>query len=217
MRLKSFFGIIGLLLLVPATSHTRSNVWTDLLAASRHIERNITSIRSHGQLGQSSLAIKESNLRTVQFRLKKGDVLLRITIEKDVLVRMRDGILLSSDIYRPSENDEWPVILVQTPYNKSDPYETNVVTFDPVRAATNGYIVCVQDVRGRYASQGKFHPIQQEVDDGYDAVQWCSNQQWSNGKIGMAGTSYAGATQWLAAISAPPNLLALAQLPGWEA
>ncbi len=134
----------------------------------------------------------------------------RIVVEKDVAVPMRDGVNLATDIYRPDREGLFPVILVRTPYNKNDPLLTNVIMFDPVRAAAAGYAVCVQDVRGRYASEGKFRPIHQEVDDGYDAVEWAAAQPWSSGRVGMAGASYVGATQWLAAIAAPPHLAALA-------
>ncbi|MBX6378956.1 MAG: CocE/NonD family hydrolase, partial [Clostridia bacterium] len=119
----------------------------------------------------------------------------RVILDKDVPVRMRDGVALATDIYRPDQDGTFPVILVRTPYNKSDPLLTNVIMFDPVRAAAHGYVVCVQDCRGRYASEGRFRPIHQEMDDGYDAVEWCATQPWSNGKVGMAGASYVGATQ----------------------
>jgi len=134
----------------------------------------------------------------------------RIVLEKDVAVPMRDGVNLATDIYRPDREGLFPVILVRTPYNKNDPLLTNVIMFDPVRAAAAGYAVCVQDVRGRYASEGKFRPIHQEVDDGYDAVEWAAAQPWSSGRVGMAGASYVGATQWLAAIASPPHLVAMA-------
>lgn len=135
---------------------------------------------------------------------------MRIVVEKDVAVPMRDGVSLATDVYRPDEEGRFPVILVRTPYNKSDPLLTNVIMFDPVRAAASGYAVCVQDCRGRYASEGKFRPIQQEIEDGYDAVEWCAQQPWSNERVGMAGASYVGATQWLAAIASPPHLVAIA-------
>lgn len=135
---------------------------------------------------------------------------MRILVEKDVAVPMRDGVTLATDIYRPDADGRFPTILVRTPYNKADPLLTNVIMFDPVRAAAAGYVVCVQDVRGRYASEGKFRPIHQEIDDGYDAVEWCAAQPWSDGRVGMAGASYVGATQWLAAIASPPHLLAIA-------
>jgi len=134
----------------------------------------------------------------------------RIVVEKDVAVPMRDGVALATDIYRPDREGLFPVILVRTPYNKADPLLTNVIMFDPVRAAAAGYVVGVQDVRGRYASEGRFRPIHQEVEDGYDAVEWAAAQPWSSGRVGMAGASYVGATQWLAAIASPPHLVAMA-------
>lgn len=139
-----------------------------------------------------------------------GRACVAILVEKDVAVTMRDGVALATDVYRPDAEGQFPVILVRTPYNKNDPFLTNVVMFDPVRAAAAGYVVCVQDCRGRYSSEGKFHPIHQEIDDGYDAVEWCARQPWSTGKVGMAGASYVGATQLLAAIASPPHLVAIA-------
>ena len=73
-----------------------------------------------------------------------------------------------------------------------------------------GYAVVIQDCRGRYRSDGDFNPFLQEIADGYDAVEWCGSQPWSDGNVGMYGTSYVGATQWLAAIAAPPSLRAIA-------
>jgi len=134
----------------------------------------------------------------------------RLIIEKDVMVCMRDGVRLATDIYLPDAEGKFPLILIRTPYDKSDPLLLNAVNFDPVRGAQAGYAVCVQDVRGRYASEGRFEPLHQEVEDGYDSVEWCATQPWSTGRVGMAGASYVGATQRLAAIASPPHLFAFA-------
>ena len=75
------------------------------------------------------------------------------------------------------------------------------------RTATSGI---TQDARGTFRSQGTFQPIVQEQADGYDAVEWAAKQQWSNGKVAMAGTPYFGVTQWQAALTAPPHLVAIA-------
>src|SRR3989441_11568361 len=72
--------------------------------------------------------------------------------------------------------------------------------------ATHGYVVVVQDVRGRYTSEGEFYPFRHESDDGYDAVEWTAALPYSNGKVGMMGGSYVGATQMLAAIAHPLHL-----------
>jgi putative CocE/NonD family hydrolase len=134
----------------------------------------------------------------------------RLIIEKGIMVRMRDGVRLATDVYLPDDEGRFPVILVRTPYDKGDPLLLNAVNFDPVRGAQAGYAVCVQDVRGRYSSEGCFKPLHQEVEDGYDSVEWCAAQPWSTGRVGMAGASYVGATQWLAAIASPPHLFAFA-------
>ncbi len=80
---------------------------------------------------------------------------------------------------------------------------------DVVRTASEGYAVVIQDTRGRYASDGEFYTFRDDVLDGYDSVEWCAAQAWSDGNVGMYGASYVGATQWLAAISTPPHLKAI--------
>ena len=70
----------------------------------------------------------------------------------------------------------------------------------------------IQDVRGRHMSEGEFYPFRDEENDGFDTVEWCAGQPWSDGNVGMFGISYHGATQWLAAVGAPPSLKAI--VPG---
>ena len=127
----------------------------------------------------------------------------------DVPVTMRDGVRLYADVYRPDTPEPVPVLLQRTPYNKALP-ASRTGTLDAVRAASHGYVVVVQDTRGRYTSEGDFYPFLDEIDDGYDTVEWCAAQPWSTGKVGMYGRSYVGATQWLAAMSRPPSLAAIA-------
>ena len=86
---------------------------------------------------------------------------------------------------------------------------------DALRAASHGYSVVIQDTRGRYTSEGDFYPFLNEIEDGYDTVEWCGAQPWSTGKVGMYGRSYVGATQWLSAVAHPPSLAAIA--PGLTA
>jgi putative CocE/NonD family hydrolase len=81
---------------------------------------------------------------------------------------------------------------------------------DPLRAARHGYVVVIQDTRGRYTSEGEFYPFRDDIHDGYDTVEWAASQPWSSGKVGMYGSSYVGATQWQAAKSCPPHLVAIA-------
>jgi putative CocE/NonD family hydrolase len=119
---------------------------------------------------------------------------------------MRDGVRLSADIYRPETAYKVPVILVRTPYNK-DLYAGH--SDFPKLAAERGYVVIVQDVRGRFASEGVFSPYDQELNDGYDSVEWAAALPFSNGKVGMQGCSYLGAVQWQAAVMNPPHLVAI--------
>jgi uncharacterized protein len=123
-----------------------------------------------------------------------------VTIERGVPVKMRDGVTLRADIYRPKAEGKFPLLLTRTPYDKN-----RVVDFC-LKAAARGYVVVAQDVRGRYASEGDWYPFKYESQDGYDTVEWAAALSYSNGKVGMFGGSYVGATQYLAAIAKPPHL-----------
>ncbi len=123
-----------------------------------------------------------------------------ITIERGVAVKMRDGVVLRADIYRPNAEGKFPVLLQRTPYDKR-----GSVDFGP-KAGARGYVVIIQDVRGRYTSEGDWYPFKYESQDGYDTVEWAAALPYSNGKVGMFGGSYVGATQMLAAIASPPHL-----------
>jgi len=123
-----------------------------------------------------------------------------VTIEHGVAAKMRDGVTLRADIYRPKAEGKFPVLLQRTPYDKR-----GAVDFG-LRAAARGYVVVVQDVRGRYTSEGDWYAFKHESDDGYDTVEWAAALPYSNGKVGMFGGSYVGATQMLTAIAAPPHL-----------
>ncbi len=127
-----------------------------------------------------------------------------VTIEAGVPLKLRDGIVLFADVYRPNEKGRFPVLLQRTPYNKSGKlaYETNF----GLKAAARGYVVIIQDVRGRYSSEGEWYPFRHESEDGYQTVEWAAALPYSNGKVGMFGGSYVGATQLLAAIVHPPHL-----------
>jgi hypothetical protein len=86
---------------------------------------------------------------------------------------MRDGTLLYADVYRPAGEGEYPVLLQRTPYNKALPTVTGLMG-DALRFAGAGYAVVIQDTRGRYASDGEFYVFRDDVQDGYDTVQWCA-------------------------------------------
>ncbi|MGH2347480.1 MAG: CocE/NonD family hydrolase, partial [Chloroflexota bacterium] len=128
-----------------------------------------------------------------------------IVIEKNVMVPMRDGTSLATDIYRPSTEAALPVLLQRTPYDKDGSSAA-----DLIRMARAGYCVVNQDTRGRFASEGVFTPFEHEAEDGADAIAWAARQPWSAGKVGTIGASYVGATQWLAAGRTPPALGAMA-------
>ena len=98
------------------------------------------------------------------------------------------------------------MLVYRTPYGREDALK-DYTTF--VHAVERGYAMVVQDVRGRYASDGDFRPYQDEGHDGYDTIEWAAKQPWSNGKIGTFGLSYPGADQWLAAVENPPHLVAM--------
>jgi len=129
-----------------------------------------------------------------------------IIIQHDVPMKTRDGVTLFADIYRPNSPEKFPVILMRTPYDKSVNWAVSPV----YRMVTRGYVVIIQDVRGRYTSEGEWYPFKHEQADGYDTVEWAAALPYCNGKVGMMGASYVGATQMLAAIAQPPHLAATA-------
>jgi putative CocE/NonD family hydrolase len=131
----------------------------------------------------------------------------RVQIDPDVVIPMRDGVALRADIYRPARGGPFPVLVFRTPYGKHDAAKSDRVH---LKAVDRGYAVVLQDVRGRYASDGIFEPYRHEGEDGYDTIEWAAAQAWSTGRIGTYGLSYPGAVQWLAAMEAPPHLLAMA-------
>ena len=125
--------------------------------------------------------------------------------EREIAVPMRDGVLLRADILRPGEG-RFPTLVYRTPYSRRaalNEYKTFA------RAVERGYAVVVQDVRGRYSSDGEFRPYENEGKDGYDTIEWTARQPWSNGRVGTFGLSYPGAVQWLAAVESPPHLEAM--------
>ena len=123
-----------------------------------------------------------------------------VTIQRGAKAEMRDGVTLIADIYRPEGDGKFPVMLQRTPYNRDGGRESGPVL------ASHGYVVIIQDTRGRYASEGEFYPFLNESNDGFDSVAWAAKLPYANGDVGMFGGSYVGATQMLAAMAAPPNL-----------
>ena len=126
---------------------------------------------------------------------------------EQVMVPMRDGAGLATDVYLPQSPGRLPTMLVRLPYDKCARY-----TFMPQIApfvTDRGYAFVVQDVRGKFRSEGETLPFLHEVEDGYDTLEWVAAQPWSDGTVGMWGDSYYGFTQWAAVASEHPALRAI--------
>ncbi|MFB6468715.1 CocE/NonD family hydrolase [Cytobacillus sp. Hz8] len=132
----------------------------------------------------------------------------KILVEKNVPCKMRDGVVLYADIYRPDREGTFPVLLTRLPYSKDLPHYSHRY-LDTNRLVENDFVVIVQDVRGRFQSEGEFQSFNQEAEDGYDTVEWAATLPYSTGKVGMFGMSYYGYTQLLAAVRKPPHLTAI--------
>ncbi|HLZ07961.1 MAG TPA: CocE/NonD family hydrolase, partial [Chloroflexota bacterium] len=120
-----------------------------------------------------------------------------ITIEFDVAATMRDGTVLRANVYRPSGDGRWPVLLTRLPNGKD--LAATFSALDPAQAARRGYVVIVQDTRGRNRSEGAWYPFRDETDDGVDTIGWAAALPYADGQVGMFGASYFGFTQWSAA------------------
>jgi uncharacterized protein len=127
-----------------------------------------------------------------------------VAFEHNVAAKMRDGVTLRADIYRPRAEGKFPVLLERTPYDKTQEGDFGM------KGAARGYLVVVQDTRGRYASEGEWYTFRNEANDGYDTVEWAATLPYADGKVGMFGGSYVGATQFWAAIAHPPHLAGIA-------
>ena len=118
-------------------------------------------------------------------------------------VTMRDGVNLATYLYFPEGEGPWPAILVRQPYGtlySDDVFET---------MAADGYVAVLQDERGRFESEGDWKPFEKSAQDGADSCDWIGRQDWSDGKVGLYGMSYAGGIQWLTAMESPDNLRAM--------
>jgi hypothetical protein len=123
--------------------------------------------------------------------------------QRGVMVPMRDGVNLATDLYLPDADGPFPVMLVRTPYKKE------MGELQAMYYARRGYAVAIQDCRGRFGSEGTWEPFIHEPEDGYDTIQWLAKRPWSTGKVGMIGGSYVGWVQWWAASQRPPNLVTI--------
>jgi putative CocE/NonD family hydrolase len=148
----------------------------------------------------SALIFTIATVSLIAPRTSRADETYAVIIQRGVAIKMRDGITLRADIYRPKADGRFSVILTRTPYDKTGSLGTCM------RVAASGYVCVAQDVRGRFSSEGEWYPFKHESEDGYDTIEWLAHQPWSTGVIGMWGSSYVGATQMLAAIAKPPHL-----------
>jgi putative CocE/NonD family hydrolase len=137
-----------------------------------------------------------------------------VTVEFDVPATMCDGVTLRANVYRPNGDGPWPTLLTRTPYGKDD--QALMTWLDPVKAARAGFMVVVQDTRGRFASEGEWTPLRFEGKDGHDSVEWAARLPGSSGRVGMFGASYCGNCQWMAALEQPPALAAIAPAQTWS-
>jgi putative CocE/NonD family hydrolase len=129
-----------------------------------------------------------------------------VKVEKLLHVRvpLRDGIHLDANVFYPAGGTRYPAILIRTPYGKGADFPPGYTSF-----IQHGYAVVLQDVRGRYGSEGVFDALNQEGPDGYDTLNWIAAQPWSDGKVGMIGGSYLGIAQWRVALLNNPHLKAI--------
>jgi uncharacterized protein len=139
----------------------------------------------------------------------EGSGACTVTKQANVEAKMRDGVVLRADVYRPATEKPVPVILMRTQYGKEAAQVQPSRFQTPAWFASHCYIVVIQDIRGQGASDGVFYEYAHDRDDGYDTVEWAARLPGANGKVGMYGSSYVGATQWLAATASPPSLKAI--------
>ena len=147
---------------------------------------------------------------------------------RNVMVPMRDGVKLATDIYFPATKEgtpmpgKFPTLVTRTPYGKGAPPPTvstmtpeqQRIRNSPMFFASHGYVVVVQDCRGQFDSEGTFYIDVNEGPDGYDTVEWAAKQPWSNGKIGTYGGSYSSQVQNSMAVLRPPHLSAMFVMVG---
>lgn len=139
-----------------------------------------------------------------------SEAVYRVMVEKDLPMRTRDGVTLYADVYRPDAAGKFPVLVVRTPYDKSQNMALTEKDYFPPR----GYVVVVQDTRGRFRSEGDFYPFIHEAQDGYDTIEWAAGLPWSSGNVGTVGQSYLGLVQCFAATQRPPHLKAMSPVSG---
>ncbi len=148
--------------------------------------------------------MEKNEKKDEQILMKFADII----IDRHIPCKMRDGVTLYGDIYRPSIGDVFPILLMRTLYGRA--IASTVTSAHPIWYVRHGYVVIVQDVRGRGDSEGEIVPFTQEVLDGYDTIEWAAALPYSTGRVGMYGFSYQGVVQWAAAAAHPPHLVTIA-------
>ncbi|MEW6745826.1 MAG: CocE/NonD family hydrolase [Planctomycetota bacterium] len=138
------------------------------------------------------------------WREKLSQPVHEVIVEHKVMIPMGDGIKLAADVHRPRAAGRYPAILIRTPYNRATEGATKGAFY-----ARRGYAVVAQDCRGRFESEGRWFPLENEMDDGSDTIDWIAAQPWCDGRVGMIGGSYVGWVQWYAAKSGNPHLQAI--------
>lgn len=161
-----------------------------------------------GRFATTAALVLFSGLAVAQsFQSYNGDFPEGVKMHFHIPVEMRDGVALATDVYLPSAEGQFPVLMVRDMYgNGSAGVRQRYAKF----ATSNGYAFVFQSVRGRYDSEGNWYPYFQEINDGDDTLTWIAEQPWSNGKVGMFGSSYLASVQWLAALNKNPALVAIA-------
>ena len=175
--------------------------------------KRISARASWARRSISSKLCKHFGMPFQSMRVDDSPPRLHVRVLKDIMIPMRDGVRLCSDIYLPKQCGKYPAILTRLPYGKREWGGS-----EPVQGkfwARKGYAYIAQDVRGKYKSEGRWEPFVSEADDGYDTIDWISKQPWCNGKIGLSGSSYLGYASLAATVSGHPNIVCVA--PGWTA
>ena len=130
--------------------------------------------------------------------------LSHILVERDLPLKLRDGVTLYADVYRPDATGRFPALLMRTPYDKEGAQQSARLAMTSA-AVRRGYVVVVQDTRGQFKSEGRFVPYSQEIADGAETIAWVASLPYVDGQVGMFGLSYPGAVQWMTAPGAPPR------------
>jgi len=148
-----------------------------------------------------SVAVREGFEALLDFKTEGATIPPQ---KQTIQIPLRDGIQLATDLYFPEKTaGKFPIVFIRTPYKKE------MQELDGFYWAKQGYVCAIQDVRGRFASEGEWEPFVNEAADGHDAIEWLAAQEWSNGKVGMIGASYSGWVQLWAASQQPPHLVTI--------